>query len=88
MNTLPRILLIDDVYGRIKDGRNKHREDFCLRLGLIDMTNKNIHEEIENPIAEVAFCCGQYEESGYVYNDLNAVLKTIKKGWIESVFSY
>ena len=34
----PRILWIDDVYGKAQNGRNRHRETLCSRLGLQDIT--------------------------------------------------
>ena len=34
----PRILWIDDVYGKTREGRNKDRATLCSRLGLKDIT--------------------------------------------------
>ena len=34
----PRILWIDDIYGKTRDGRNRDRDTLCSRLGLNDVT--------------------------------------------------
>ncbi|MGD2084548.1 MAG: sigma 54-interacting transcriptional regulator [Candidatus Aminicenantes bacterium] len=75
MKTLPRILIIDDVYGQEK----KEQENFCLRLGL---KNPLSDLEVGEPIAEAVFCRGQVETDGQVKNDLEGTLKFIKNGWM------
>ncbi|MCP5102353.1 MAG: hypothetical protein GY950_03190, partial [bacterium] len=75
MKQLPRILIIDDVYG--KEG--KERINFCLRNGLKDPDSQI---EIENPVAEAFFCRGQVERSGVVSNDLAGTLEFIRQGWL------
>jgi DNA-binding NtrC family response regulator len=74
MKALPRILVIDDVYG--KEG--KERINFCLRLGL---DNPNSKTNINDPIAEAIFCSGQIETNSKVVNDLDGTLKIIRNGW-------
>ena len=39
MTALPRILIVDDVYGRSPGRRNRDRELFCARLGIADVTS-------------------------------------------------
>ena len=38
MGDKPRILWIDDIYGKTQNGRNRHRDILCSRLGLEDIT--------------------------------------------------
>ena len=38
MGNKPRILWIDDFYGKTQNGRNRHRDTLCSRLGLKDIT--------------------------------------------------
>ncbi len=85
-NGLPKVLVIDDIYGRtFPDRRNKDREDLCVRMGLKDITNdeegKGAPETIPNPLAEVVFCRGQVETEGRVENDLPGTLEVVRKGW-------
>ena len=63
---LPRILIIDDQFGRlIYDRRN-----LCLNFGLVDVTGDNpSHEKVKDPVAEAIFCSGQHVEKNQVIND-------------------
>ena len=74
--TFPRILIIDDLYGRKPP--NRDREDLCLRLGLKDITldydSKIRPEKIPDPVAEVVFCSGQVEAGNVMENDLSGTL--------------
>ncbi|MFQ6042928.1 MAG: hypothetical protein ACE5PV_18915, partial [Candidatus Poribacteria bacterium] len=78
---LPRVLVIDDLYGR----SNEDREDFCVRMGLKDITNgevsKGAPETIPNPLAEGVFCRGQVETGGHVENDLPGTFEVVRGGW-------
>jgi DNA-binding NtrC family response regulator len=74
MKKLPRVLIVDDLYGKEK----KERENFCFRLGLKDPLSSL---EIEEPTAEAVFCRGQVETNGQVKNDLEGTLNFIRKGW-------
>ena len=80
---LPRILIIDDLYGRKPP--NRDREDLCFRLGLKDITKdyhgKTTPEKIHAPVAEVIFCSGQAETNGVVENDLSGTLEVVRSGW-------
>jgi two-component system response regulator HydG len=72
--TLPRVLIIDDVYGKEK----KEQDNFCLRLGL---KNSLSTLDVEDPIAEAVFCRGQVDTGGQVENDLEGTLKFTRDGW-------
>lgn len=74
MKKIPRVLIIDDLYGKEK----KEQENFCFRLGLKDPLSSL---EIEEPIAEAVFCRGQVETNGQVKNDLEGTLNFIRDGW-------
>jgi transcriptional regulator with GAF, ATPase, and Fis domain len=76
MNELPRVLIIDDVYGKEK----KEQDNFCLRLGL---KNPLSSLEVEGPIADAVFCRGQVETDSQVKNDLEGTLKFIRDGWAQ-----
>jgi DNA-binding NtrC family response regulator len=76
MKPLPRILVIDDDYG--KEG--KERDNFCLRTGLKDPDSRI---DVEYPLAEAFFCPGQVQDKyGGVTNDLNGTLDVISRGWL------
>jgi len=86
MMSQPRILVIDDLYGRTpQQGRNQDRYDFCYRLKLVDVTGDEAGhgepQKIEKPVAEAVFCRGQVEEGGVVRNDAEQVLGVIRDGW-------
>ncbi len=74
MKQLPRILIIDDVYGRERN----ERDNFCLRLGLKDSTSRI---EVYEPVAEAQFCRGQIVKNSEVINDLEGTIDVIRKGW-------
>jgi len=81
LGLLPRILIIDDQYGGVRnDGRNRERESFCQSIGIQDVTGDVETEEIEFPVAEALFLRGQVIEDGYVRNDLDGTLETVRKG--------
>lgn len=71
---LPRILVIDDLYGK----EENERFYFCQRLGIEETAARNI---VENPVTEAVFCGGQMEKNGEVLNDLEGILEVIGKGW-------
>ena len=75
----PRILWIDDVYGKAQNGRDR----FCYSLGVNDITGDCLPqtEDDDEVIADVIFCRGQIEESGYVENDLEGTLEVVRNGW-------
>lgn len=83
--SLPRILIIDDQYGGVRnDSRNRERESFCQSIGIQDVTGDAETEEIEFPVTEAVFLRGQTIEDGYVRNDLDGTLETVRKGWCQS----
>ena len=45
----PKILWIDDVYGNAQNGRNRHRDTLCSRLGLQDITGDCLSQEELEP---------------------------------------
>jgi len=87
MTNLPKILIIDDQYGRIHhSGGGIHpRTSFCLCAGIKDVTGDIPFPETNNnsPIVEGVFLRGQIEEDGYVRNDIEGVIEAIHKGWKE-----
>ncbi|GEM_PF-412220 len=83
MKNLPRILVIDDDYGRIFGERNRKRENFCYRLGLNDITGDSVPEGLPDAEADAIFCSGQVESYGQVENDLEGTLELIRNGWLE-----
>ena len=80
---LPRILIIDDLYGRKPP--NRDREDLSIRLGLKDISRdhdgKARPEYIPDPVAEVVFWSGQVEIDGMMENDLSGTLDMVGSGW-------
>jgi DNA-binding NtrC family response regulator len=87
---LPKILIIDDLFGRnIPGNRNLERENLCADFLLKDITNdiaKNLsHQEIKKPIAEVVFFRGQKpitaKVGDKVENDIEGTLQMIESGW-------
>lgn len=90
MNTLPRILIIDDVNGRVDpNGKNRQRDDLCKDFDLKDITDGNGKVQIEGrptqPIAEAYFYRGQMPiravEGDTVVNDLEGCLAKVREGW-------
>ncbi len=84
MNSLPKILVIDDQLGRAYRERFSHRHDYCVRLGLKDITGDCTPGYVENPIAEAIFISGQVNKNGVVENDLPGTLRRIAEGWEQS----
>lgn len=74
MNRLPRVLIIDDLYG----SAGNEQDNFCLRLGF---KNPLSTLEVEEPIAEAVFCRGQVDTGGQVKNDPEGTLISIRAGW-------
>lgn len=79
--SLPRILVVDDAYGRVRDGRSREREDFCVRTALHDISGDAEVESVTSPIAEAVFLSGQAERGSEVENDLEGTLEQIRSGW-------
>ncbi len=81
---LPKILVIDDVYGQ--KSPNWDRENFCCRLGMKDVTpdlippQKNV-EGSPATIANAVFCSGQILKDKSIENDIAGVLDIIASGY-------
>src|SRR5436309_1923203 len=88
--TLPRILVIDDLFGRtLLDRRNEDRANLCGQFLLQDITgdetDKGPGQRIRNPIAEAVFCRGQKPSTSglgdTVENDPLGILEAIQESW-------
>ncbi|MCC5846787.1 MAG: sigma-54-dependent Fis family transcriptional regulator [Verrucomicrobia bacterium] len=86
---LPRILIIDDLFGRIlKDRPNRERANLCGMYGLRDVTGDekfSSGEEVVNPLAEAVFYRGQSPLCAAigdsVENDIAGTIEFVRKGW-------
>lgn len=87
---LPRILIIDDLFGRILPDRvNDNRATLCGQYLLEDVTGDEVYntspQKIKYPIAQAVFYRGQRPLNANlgdnVENDLEGTLAFIKKGW-------
>ena len=87
---LPRILIIDDYFGRSHSDRcNKERADLCARYQLKDITGdeegKPITQTVKEPVAEAVFYRGQRPICATigdtVENDLEGCMRIIEEGW-------
>jgi DNA-binding NtrC family response regulator len=91
LSSLPRILIIDDLFGRIHaDRRNHERAMLCgSQYRLVDVTHdepgKNLLE-VKDPIAQVVFHRGQTPHCSRlgdtVENDLAGTLEMVRDGWV------
>jgi len=87
---IPRILVIDDLFGRThSDRRNEERANLCAQYLLEDITGdedgKGMPQEILTPVAQAVFCRGQTPLSSSVgdtvENDLEGTLRLVASGW-------
>jgi DNA-binding NtrC family response regulator len=81
---IPRLLIIDDQYGAAlsqQTKRNTLREDFCMSLGLKDITGDVETEKISSPVAEAVFESGQHLKEGRIENDLPGTMQRIREEW-------
>lgn len=93
-NDIPRVLVIDDQYGRVYDGdeRNREREGLCARFLLRDVTgdeeDKSPSLKVVEPIADAVFCRAQAPARAVVgdvvENDLDGCLAVVEAGWCVS----
>jgi DNA-binding NtrC family response regulator len=82
---LPRILVIDDQFGRETANKNQDRLNFCRSHRLIEVTGKSgdasSELSIRDPIAEAVFFRGQLpvraSVGDFVYNDLDGILSLL-----------
>jgi DNA-binding NtrC family response regulator len=88
--SLPRILIIDDLFGRtLPHSRNEERANLCGQYLLRDLTNDEIGKGpvqlIKKPVAEVIFHRGQTPNCSSIgdtiHNDLPSVIKLVRDGW-------
>lgn len=89
---LPRVLILDDLFGRsVPEGPNVDRENLCAHFLWHDATGdasaKASKQKVLQPTAEALFCraqspvCSGPNET--VENDLELALATVRKGWPE-----
>ncbi len=92
-NSLPRILVIDDLFGRsVPDGGNRERSSLCGQFLLSDVSEdatESDRRRVRTPVAEAVFCRGQRPAAAFVgstvENDLRLVADTVAPGWHEGV---
>jgi DNA-binding NtrC family response regulator len=87
---IPRILIVDDLFGRAHtDRRNEERANLCGQYLIEDTTGdeigKGVSQKIKKPTAQAVFCRGQQPARAtlgdVVENDLAGTLKVIRAGW-------
>jgi DNA-binding NtrC family response regulator len=91
---LPKLLVIDDVFGRDLLGeRNLERENLCAHFRWRDATSDRAAREnrltVLQPIADVVFHRGQAplatRVNDCVTNDLSAVCAIVQAGWTDAI---
>ena len=91
-NYIPRILVIDDLFGRTHpDRRNEDRSNLCGQYLFEDVTGdetgKGSLQKIKKPVAQVVFYRGQKPQCSTVgetvENDLKGTLQIVREGWGE-----
>lgn len=87
---LPRILVIDDLFGRTTArGSNPERSSLCAQLRLIDRTDDArfdpAPQTVREPIAEAVFLRGQRpvmaRVGDIVENSVDDIIETVRAGW-------
>lgn len=90
---LPRVLIIDDLFGRhLPNGTNEDRDNLCASFMLRDATGEILpgrktvsRQKIKSPIAEAVFIRGQTPNcpgnGDEVRNDLEGTLQVINQLW-------
>ncbi|MGJ3242209.1 MAG: sigma-54-dependent transcriptional regulator [Opitutales bacterium] len=87
---LPRILILDDLFGRnLPDGNNFNRENLCAHFlwqdASRDASAKASKQKVLQPTAEAVFCRAQSPASSApgdtVENDLESALDAVRRGW-------
>lgn len=88
--TLPRLLILDDLFGRVgPEGRNSDRESLCAHFLWRDVTGDAAtsasRQKVLKPIANAVFHRAQFPiESGVgavVENDLVSAMNMVRNGW-------
>ncbi|MDX6404502.1 MAG: hypothetical protein QOH70_1957 [Blastocatellia bacterium] len=86
----PRILIIDDLFGRTHPDRaNADRESLCAHLLIKDITNDEAGKEksvrVKDPIADAVFVRGLRPSGSivgdFVEHDLEGTLQVVRAGW-------
>lgn len=75
--TLPRILVLDDLWYWSRDVRART----CQRLGLFDGTDGALPETPAEHLAIAEFCSGQDRRDGAIVNDLSRAMDQIAARW-------
>ncbi|MEQ1947229.1 MAG: sigma 54-interacting transcriptional regulator [Bryobacteraceae bacterium] len=87
---LPRVLIVDDLYGRSHPSHpNRERASLCAQYLLTDVTGDETDFDaslrIKKPVAEVVFWRGQFPlraaSGDIVENDLPGTLEVVRRGW-------
>lgn len=91
INELPRLLIIDDLFGRTHENRrNEERANLCGQLLIEDVTGDESHlgraaPRIKTPVAQAVFLRGQNPARSHigdtVENDLEGTMQFIQTGW-------
>lgn len=90
MKRLPRLLVLDDLYGRVvSEGPNVDRENLCANFLWADATGddatRTSRQRILKPSAEAVFHRAQAPicatPGDTVENDLHAALEAVRQGW-------
>lgn len=91
---LPRLLVLDDTFGRgSRGGPNADRENLCAHFlwqdGTGDAGAKASKQKVLEPTAEAVFCRAQTPACStvgdMVANDLGSALEAVRKGWPEEI---
>lgn len=86
----PRLLVIDDLFGRtVLGGLNEERADLCARLLIRDITGDSTpraaRRQVANPRAEAVFIRGQTPRAAVVgdtvENSIESCLEAVQRGW-------
>ena len=90
---LPRVLIIDDLFGRhLPDGTNEDRDNLCASFMLQDVTGEVVpgrrtvsKQKIKSPTAEAVFIRGQTPDcpgiNDEIHNDLQGTLAVVDELW-------
>ncbi len=75
---IPRILVIDDIFG----SSLRDRKNFCKNFGLLDVTGDEPKPAaINDPISEAVFESSQATQNHSVKNLLSKTLAAVERGW-------
>lgn len=76
--TLPRVLVIDDLFGSAV----AERRNLCKAYRLLDTTGDDASPlAISIPVAEAVFCSGQRLAAGVAENSVDVALDAVQRGW-------